>query len=169
MERPTYETTVLNQDVVELLRSQEVLGFKDEEIIPLNSLKENVLVFNFILGSWCPMCMKHIARMVEVLNSIGKTDYHMIVVTTETTKSLKDSLERVKLKNYLKGLEKVQFISGASKELLNTFAVRMPIFGFAKPATIVVEELKTAKLISKGVPNEERVSCEVSYWLNKAA
>ena len=66
-------------------------------------------------------------------------------------------------------MDRVQFISGASKELLNTFAVRMPVFGFAKPATIVVEELKTAKLISKGVPNEERVSCEVSYWLNKAA
>lgn len=170
MQRPTYETTALKEDVVELLSQQEVLSFHSEAIVPLKDLDENVLVFNFILGSWCPLCMKHVARLVEVLESIGKKDYHMIVVTTESMKSLQDSLERVrKNKKDLPGMDRVQFISGASKELLNMFSVRMPVFGFAKPATIVVEELKTAKLISKGVPNEERISCEVSYWLNRAA
>lgn len=169
MKRPSYETTDLKQDVVELLSNQDVLGFADKAIVPLKDLNEKVLVFNFILGSWCPLCMKHVSRLVEVLESLGKKDYHMIVVTTESMKSLQDSLERVRHKKALPGMDRVQFISGASKELLNIFQLRMPIFGFAKPATIVVEELKTAKLISQGVPNEERINCEVSYWLSRTA
>lgn len=169
MQKPTYETTDLDENLVELLGEQEVLSFTNGEIKSLKDLNEGTVVLNFILGSWCPMCLKHIAKMVEVFHSLDKHDYNMVIVTTEKMKNLKDSLERVAHKRNLPGMDRVHFISNASRDLLNSFHVRVPVFGFAKPATIVVEELRTAKTISKGVPNEDRINCEVSYWLSRVA
>lgn len=169
MEKPTYETSDLDDRLAELLGEQEVLSFQDGTIQALKNLEEGTIVLNFILGSWCPMCLKHIAKMVEVFHSLDKHDYNMVIVTTEKMKNLKDSLERVAHKRGLPGMERVHFISNASRDLLNSFHVRVPVFGFARPATIVVEEFKTAKTISKGIPNEERINCEVSYWLSRAS
>ncbi len=164
MKKPEYATSTLTEGTVDLLKGQQVLGFRDGKLQALSELQEGTVILNFILGSWCPMCMKHIAHMVEVFDSLDKHDYNMVIVTTEKMKSLQDSLERIAHKKDLPGMERVKFISNASRELLNSFDLRIPMFGFAKPATIVVEELKTAKIISQGVPNEERINCEVSYW-----
>lgn len=169
MEKPSYETSDLDQALVDLLGTQQVLGFKNGVLQPLKGLEEGTIILNFILGSWCPMCMKHIAKMVTVFDSLEKKDYNMVIVTTDKMKNLKNSLDRLAHKKNLPGMERVHFISNASRDLLNSFNVRVPVFGFAKPATVVVEEFKTAKVISKGVPNEYRINCEVSYWLSRAA
>jgi peroxiredoxin len=168
MKKPQYTTYTLNEATVSLLKEQQVFGFCDGKLQSLSELQKGTVILNFILGSWCPMCMNHITRIVEVFYSLEKCDWNMVIVTTERIKPFQDSLERLAHKKDLPGMERVQFISNASRQLLNSFDLRIPMFGFAKPATIMVEELKTAKVISEGVPNEERINCEVSYWLRRA-
>ena len=124
---------------------------------------QDLIILNFILGSWCPMCLTHVKKLNEkAVNLLQKNKAKNIVVTTESEKSLRDSLSRVK---NIPEIEKLLFLSGASKNLLNEFGLRIPIFGLAKPATVVIQGLDTFMILTEGMPNTEKTICNITNYL----
>lgn len=109
------------------------------------------------------MCLTHVKKLNEkAVNLLQKNKAKNIVVTTESEKSLRDSLSRVKNRPEI---EKLLFLSGASKNLLNEFGLRIPIFGLAKPATVVIQGLDTFMILTEGMPNTEKTICNITNYL----
>lgn len=124
---------------------------------------DDLIVLNFILGSWCPMCLKHVKSLNEsVLNLKNRNSAKNIVVTTEPERSLRDSLCRVRGNSQLSQL---YFLPDASKTLLNEFGLRIPVFGLAKPATVIVQGLNSFVILSQGIPNSEKTMCNITRYL----
>lgn len=163
-----YESFLLNRSQIETLGEQEVLDLVGEKKHALGEFQGDVIIMNFILGTWCPMCMSHISHLVNVFESIGKANYRIIIVTTENEKLLKSSLIKA-MNRTPEELKKVSFVPGASRSLLNLFGVRLPVFGFAKPATFIIEGLESVKVVSKGIPNKEKTTCELNQYFVKPA
>jgi thiol-disulfide isomerase/thioredoxin len=152
----------LEKSEVRTLSREALYSLANGEKVSFKELENSVLVFNFILGSWCPLCMKHLVDLTKVLLGIGKKDFKMVGVTTESEKSLRKSLEKV-IKNGFKS-KNILFIPGASKALLNVFSVRLPVFGFSKPATLLIENLSSVRVLSKGIPNNEKIVCDLETY-----
>jgi len=157
----------LNRNESRALRSERLIPLGEGRDVRIDDIGSPLIVLNFILGSWCPLCMKHLVDLTNTLLKMGQKNFKMIVVTTEKEKPLKRSLEKV-FKNGFSS-ENIFFIPGASKNLLNTFSVRLPIFGFSKPATYLIENLDRVKMLSKGIPNSDKVVCELTTYFKNGS
>jgi peroxiredoxin len=150
---------------LDIIQEQSLFALGSREKVAITNIASDLIVMNFILGSWCPLCMKHIVEITKVLKTMGKSDFKIIVVTTEAEKPLRESLMRTAENGF--SSERILFIPGASKSLLNAFSLRIPIFGFAKPATFLIENLKSIQVLSEGVPNKEKISCSLSGYFSE--
>lgn len=159
------EEQALTGELLSALSSQNLFPLGSSETIKIESIGSDLVVLNFILGSWCPLCMKHIIDISTALLNMGKSKFKIIVVTTEREKTLRDSLIRVSEGGF--SSENIYFIPGASKNLLNAFSLRIPLFGFSKPATFLLENLNTVKMLSRGIPNKEKVVCDLTGYFSK--
>ncbi len=152
----------LSAEVEKVVRSQRVFALGSDQEMSITNVDCSLIVMNFILGSWCPMCMNHIIAISKVLLEMEKKNFRILIVTTEKEKSLRDSLQKVAEGGF--NSSNLLFIPGASKDLLNSFSLRIPLFGFSKPATFLIEDLKKVKMLSKGIPNKEKVACDLAGY-----
>ncbi len=130
----------------------------------LNELSaQGPVVLNFILGTWCPLCLNHIKAIAGAVN---QENLKIVVVSSESlTKLDKEFTKEHSMK--LNGLP-IMFCSDSSRTLINMFKLRVPVFGFSKPATFLLSN-NQVKMISEGIPNKEQTVCDLSYYLKQSA
>jgi peroxiredoxin len=111
-------------------------------------------ILNFIVGTWCPKCDAHIQGLVNASELLStKHGPEVFIVSTEANKKLRNYFD----KNGALGELPFRVISDKSKALINAFGLKVPIFGFAKPASVLIQSDESWRIISKGLASEEQL------------
>lgn len=149
----------------ELLHSSHETS-EGQEIVLKDELQKRVIILNFIAGSWCPMCMKQVEALLQFGMEKLKTDaVDIYIISTESLPKLKREHQRAKDNLTADRLKNVHFISDHSRKLTNLFNIRIPLFGFAKPATYLIMKDEKVIQLSKGIPNENKIVSDLSDYL----
>ena len=101
----------------------------------------------------------------ELLNT--KRGPEVFIVSTEPNKKLRNYFDKTGAIGELP----FRVISDKSKALINAFGLKVPIFGFAKPASVLVQSDESWRIISKGLASKEQLmeySCSFIPYLAKA-
>ena len=128
----------------------EIQTITDEGAVNLSELlKEGPVVLNFIIGTWCPTCNAFIQNLLNVANE--KKISNIYIVSTQSQKALKHF--------FCKGETVVPFgvLSDHTKSLINAFHLKIPVFGFARPASILLFPNGSYNVLSKGLPNDKEI------------
>ena len=153
-------TIILNQIDLERLLSLKVISPNTEETAIKDLLKSGPVVMNFILGTWCPMCLGHLKGITAALKSNNAT---VVIVSSEPLMKLESEFKRHENWSELESIPYALY-SDSSRELINLFQLRIPVFGFSKPATFLIQNSNTVQIISKGIPNSEKTICELGKY-----
>ncbi len=124
---------------------------------------EGPVVLNFILGTWCPLCLNHVQA---IANAVQQKNLKIVVVSSESLTKLDKEFSNEHITK-LNGLP-ILFCSDSSRTLINMFKLRVPVFGFSKPATFLITG-NQVKMISEGIPNKEQTVCDLSFYLKQSA
>lgn len=111
-------------------------------------------IFNFIIGTWCPKCSKYLQGLIAASETLstGKGP-EVFIVSTEANKKLRNYFDKHGTLSELP----FRIISDKSKTLINSFGLKVPIFGFARPASVLIQSDESFKIISHGLPSEEQL------------
>lgn len=146
-------------------KREKVVEFNEIDLLLINpdqdattNLKDLVgsrpAILSFIMGTWCPKCDNYIQSLIGAADILNRgTGPEVFLVSTESNK---------KLRNYFdKGgnMDQLPFrvISDKNKSLVNIFGLKIPIFGFARPAAVLVQCDQSWRILSKGLPSEEQL------------
>lgn len=136
-----------------------VIDPKQDKSINLKDLvKGRPAILSFIMGTWCPKCDKYIQGLIaasELLNT--NTGPEVFIVSTEPNKKLRNYFG----KNGCMSELPFRVVSDKSKSLINAFGLKFPVFGFAKPAAVLVQNDQSWRVISKGLPSEEQLTLDI--------
>ena len=153
---------ILNQEELSVLH-QAIAHSSLKESASIKDLsKEGPIILNFILGTWCPLCLDHVRAINNVIQS---NDVKIIVISTESINKLDREFSK-SISGKLSDLP-ILFCSDVNRSLVNIFKLKIPVFGFSKPATFILTN-DTIKMISSGVPNKEQTICDISHYLKAA-
>lgn len=127
---------------------------QDDQTNLKDLVAERPAILNFIIGTWCPKCDAHIQGLINAADLLNTgRGPEVFIVSTEPNK---------KLRNYFSkngAIEELPFrvISDKSKSLINAFGLKVPVFGFAKPASVLVQSDESWRIIFRGLPSEEQL------------
>ena len=154
----------LNDKDLEELMSMKIMGLEGEALELRELVSKGPVVFNFVVGTWSPLCLNHIKGLTEAMKSRNHT---MVLVSSETTSKV-DS-EFGKSINWLSmnNLD-LKYLSDSSRKMTSLFKLKIPAFGYSKPATFLINKGSIFE-ISAGVPNISKAICTLSYYAKEVA
>jgi thiol-disulfide isomerase/thioredoxin len=134
----------------------------DEEI-------ENKLIFlNFIMGTWCPLCMRHLKKIIEYgVSDLNNNPIDIYFISTESHQKLQK--EFVLLDNENLKIDHVDFISDQNRLLVNLLGLKIPIFGFSKPASFLFTKGRRIIKVSNGIENTKKEICSLETLQEKVS
>lgn len=147
-------------------KKEKIIEFNDLDMIVLNSQKDDhtnlkdlvsrrLAILNFIIGTLCPQCDKYIQGLINAADLLNSNQGpEVFIVSTEPNKKLRNYFNRNEAIHQLP----FRVISDKSKSLINAFGLKVPIFGFAKPASVLVQSDESWRIISKGLASEEQLT-----------
>lgn len=169
MFRMVYLTTYLslNQQEIEDFLNVKVLvvGSDEGEINIEEFVNSGPVVVNFITGTWCPMCLVHLRA---ILSASKASNLKVLIVSSESQLKLENEFEK---SSSWRELDSIPFAicSDSGRKLINIFKLKVPLFGFSKPATFLFQSKDSIQVLSSGVPNKEKTICELSYYATKVS
>ncbi len=156
------EVELSSEEYAQVLDCEINLPEKDVKKL-CDLINEGPIIINFIVGSWCPMCLEHINVMTTILKN---TNFKIIIISSETQGKLDTEFEKL---SPWAGMdrERLIFHSDSSRRLINLFKLKIPVFGFSKPATYLLQKNQPVKVLTRGIPNNSKTVCELSHYLSK--
>ncbi|MCB9095682.1 MAG: redoxin domain-containing protein [Halobacteriovoraceae bacterium] len=127
--------------------------------------QDKAIIVNFVLGTWCPLCIKHFQDIYVSMKQHFLDDrMEILFVSTEPEKRIQKSFKDWR---WINGEvpDNIFLGSDQSRELINILKIKIPVFGFAKPATFLIEKDGLIVKISEGIPNSEKTVCELSHYV----
>ena len=160
---------MLSSDKLNELYETKLMSFDETEKSIQDVTSSKALLINFIVGSWCPMCIQHFKRIAQSMgDKIENETLELVLVSTESQKKSLQLIQKLhrseKEKSLSKLFKKTYVISDSSRKLVNILDIRIPVFGFAKPATFLLQTNGRLFCLSKGVPNLEQAICDLRHY-----
>lgn len=108
-----------------------------------NVLENGPVILNFIIGTWCPTCQAHLAKMRlwSLSNTVKKVT--ILVICAQPMDAIRDYLKDNPT-SYL-------FASDEDLKVIKLFGLKMPMMKMSRPATILIDQDKTIKMKHTGM------------------
>ena len=107
-----------------------------------STLKNGPVILNFIRGTWCPFCTKHLSKIRHWQDKIGRRST-MLIISNEETAILKDWVKQNKI-GYL-------FISDPQLEIIKSYDVKGLLIDSTRPSTFLIDTDQSIQMIFKGI------------------
>lgn len=154
------ENITLNQKDLEDLMNIKVRSSEKGDVGLGTMAESGPIVLNFIVGTWCPQCVDHLMAITAALKN---NNLKIIVISNESQIRLDNEFNKYSKWSKLENIP-LTLHSDASKKLINIFKLKVPVFGFSKPATFLIHNKETVQVLSTGIPNTEKTICDLSFY-----
>jgi len=154
----------LNKNDLEELMDTKILSPEGQAIEVRELLTKGPIVFNFVVGTWSPLCLNHIKGLTEAMK---QKDHTMVIISSESTSKI-DSEFGKSVQWLSKNNLDLKYFSDTSRKMIALFKLKVPAFGFSKPATFLINQNSIVE-ISAGVPNNSKAVCSMSYYAKGVA
>ncbi len=149
----------LNDKDLEELMAVKIIGLEGEVAELRELLSKGPVVFNFVVGTWSPLCLNHIKGLTE---SMKQRNHTMVLISSEPASKIDSEFEKSVLWLSMNNLD-LKYLSDSSRKMIALFRLKVPAFGFSKPATFLINQSSIFE-ISAGVPNDSKAVCSMSYY-----
>jgi len=154
------ENAGINTKDLEELMKTKVRSIEGDDVLLSTLVESGPIVLNFIVGTWCPQCVDH---LMAISTALKNNNMKLIVVSNESQIRLDNEFNKYSKWSKLELIPLILY-SDASKKLVNLLKLKVPVFGFSKPATYLIHNKDTIQVISTGIPNAEKTICDLSFY-----
>jgi peroxiredoxin len=106
-------------------------------------LNNGPVILTFIIGTWCPTCQSHLAKMRNWTVNKTTQSVTILVVSAQSLEAIRKYLEQNPT-SYL-------FASDEALDVVNLFECKMPMMKMSRPATFLIDTDKTIRMKHLGI------------------